>query len=206
MKKLVTATAICASLSWAGAAFAEPLDAATARSALFEGDGLALASGDLTVFTPALAEHYKSIVTGKGAQTFLAQAQASGIVYYGAIAAPKASAPTIQTLTMGGNAHSPGAAAAEVLAACETAAGEDCAVVAYIVPESYSKQPLTLSASATAGVFESFGDGGPRYLAYSPATAGYAIAKGQGADAAALDACNEATGGRDDCVIGIVEE
>jgi hypothetical protein len=202
---MVMAAALVASVV-AGAAWSDPIDSGAAKEMLFAPDAMALAPADLSAFSPELKAHYERIVSGEGGRMFVVQAQAGGLGYFGAIAAPTATAPTMETLTMGGNAHSPGSAAREVLAQCQAAAGEDCAVVAYLVPEGYSAQPLTLSAPATDAVMSDFGKGdGPRYLAYSPSTAGFAVVKGAGADAVALETCNEATGGRNDCVIGVVE-
>lgn len=198
---------VAAMLVASNVAVAAPLDAGAAKAMLFKPDGLILVGADLSGFTPELKAHYEGIISGRGGSMFVAQAKAGGLGYYGAIAAPLKSAPTMETLTMGGNAHSPGAAAQEVLGQCKAAAGETCGVVAYLLPEGYEKRDFTLSGQATAGVVDSFGKGdGPRYLAYSPSTAGFAVVKGNGADAVAVKTCNEATGGRNDCVIGVVED
>lgn len=206
MRGMVMAAALGA-LMVAGVAHSEPVDAEAAKSMLFAPGSMVLAPADLEAFTPELKAHYEGIVTGEGGRMFVAQAQAGGLNYYGAIAAPTATAPTMETLTMGGNAHSPGSAAREVLAQCEAAAGESCAVVAYLVPEGYGPQALTLSAPASEAVLSTFGKGdGPRYLSYSPSTAGFAVVKGAGADSVAVETCNKDTGGRNDCVIGVVED
>ena len=108
----------------AAAVEAAPLDYATAKKALLSPKGLVLQAADLTVFPPKLKAHYESVTTGIGARTFIAQAQASGVSYYGAIAVPRESAPSLETLTLGRNAPGPDAAAQVGAGPCEQAAGE----------------------------------------------------------------------------------
>ncbi|PID37507.1 MAG: hypothetical protein CR993_00030 [Rhodobacterales bacterium] len=202
----VFGTVLAGALTLAGAAGAGPVSSPDAREQLF-GQEMILHPADLSMFSDKLRAHYKKVTSGMAARTFLAQAKLSGIGYYGAIAVPLTSEPSLETLTIGGNAHSPGAAAAVVTGQCEKAAGEKCQVVAYLLPAGYAKRGLTLSMAATAAFGKSFSDNVvPRYLAYSPATAAFAVVKGKGADRVAIDTCNKDTGGRRDCVIAIADE
>jgi hypothetical protein len=200
------ALALAGLMAAAGTVEAAPLDYATAKKELFSPKGLVLEAADLTVFPPKLKAHYESVTTGAGARTFIAQAQASGVSYYGAIAVPRESAPSLETLTIGGNAHSPDAAAKVVLAQCETAAGEACAVVAYLMPEHYEARDFTLSASATAAFDKNFERGTAAYLAYSPSTAAFSLVKGAGGGDLAVESCNKNAAGAGDCVVGVAEE
>lgn len=189
----------------AGTADAAPVGAKEARDMLFKPSGMVFYPVEPQGLDAEAMTKVAALQEGMGGQ--MAAFEMSGYGYYGAFAVPKGQALTTESLAVLAGMHSPAAAQAAVLEMCKETNDAECTVIGLTLPKDYEKRDLMLSAAATKGVLDSFGDGdGPRYLAYSPSTAGYAVVKGNGADAVAIDTCNEATNGRDDCVIGIVEE
>jgi len=186
------------------AAMAAPVDAETAKGMLFKPTGM--------IFYPVEPQGLDAEAAGKvtalqgGMDQQMAAFEAGGYGYYGAMAVPTGGALKPESLVVLAGLHSPGAAQAAVLAQCKSTHKAECTVIGLMLPQGYKTREMTLSAAATTGVRGGFSGPGPHFLAYSPATAGFAVAKGPGADAVALKACNAASGGKNDCVIGVAED
>lgn len=206
MRSLPLALAAAATLALAVPAQAAPVDGKTARKALFRNAPLVLEPVEVPDLPAALAAQVEALLASMGAKPSLRMLAQSGYGYYGAIAVPtgvERLAPA--DLTVSANLHSPKAAEAVAKKTCESA-HEACAVVGLFLPKGYEPRPVTLNAAATEAFLASWRKGkGPRTLAASASTDAWAIAKGPGADAAALARCNEAAG-QEDCAIVIADE
>lgn len=187
----------------AGPVLADPVDGKTARKELFKTSAMIVKPVDAAGLSPALAAQAEKVVAGISSRANLKMLAASGFNYYGAVAIPTGvDSLKPEHLTMTANLHSPQAAEEAALATCQQA-HETCAVVALMLPKGYKARPLSLSQAASAAFFSGWNKGqGPKFLAYSPSTDAWVIAKGQGADAVALERCNE-TGGAGDCEIAV---
>lgn len=189
----------------AAPAAAQQMEADKARAMLFPAQGMMFFAPELRGLDAEAAEKVKALQDGMPdkMQVF----EAGGYGYYGAMAVPTGVALTPESLVVVAGLHNAGAAQIAVKEECRRVHGAECTVVGVMLPRKYEARDFTLSAAATAGVAAEFGDGqGPKYLATSVTTAGFAIARGTGADKVALERCNGATGGRNDCVISLVEE
>ena len=127
--------------------------------------------------------------------------------YYGAVAISPGDGLVSKATNAAQDLHSPAAAHAAALAACNKArtASTPCVVVADIVPRNYKPQPLTLNVEATKEMAKYRAMRGPKAMAISPATNAWAVARGQGAEATAREACNRKAGplGAKDCEVVI---
>ncbi len=195
----------------ATAAAAEPLSPKQAKKQLFRGDRLRVELLDLSALSPTTRAQAEAIATSLTDPEIAAQWAAMGFSmgYYGAMAVKPDRPLSPTSMAISNNLHSPEAAEAAALAACNALPGGECAGVALILPKRYKARDFTLSQAATEAFRTGWGrPDAPQYLAYSPSTGAFVIARGAGADAAALASCNEQTGLGDsaDCVIGIAEE
>lgn len=165
------------------AAHAAPLTGAEAQALLYPAGGVAV---ELTG-AGALAE--------KDGQ-MLAMV-AGGQPYYGAIAISPDEGLMVEATVAAVNHHTIAAAEAAALQGCEAKrkGKAACAVVALIRPEGFESRALTLSADATRAVADHYA--APGALAISPSTGLFALAKGRGAGAAAIKACDEKAGAGD---------
>jgi hypothetical protein len=205
MRGFVKAAALGLAVLAAAPAAAEPMDAAKARAMLFAPSGMMFYAIEPTGLDDEAAAKVAALQEGMAER--MDAFEQGGYGYYGAMAVPTGVALTPESLVVVAGLHSAGAAQIAAVDECRKAHGGACAAVGLMLPNKYEARDFTLSAAATAGVEAAFGSGeGPQYLAQSVTTAGFAVAKGQGADAAALKACNEASAGRNDCVIALVEE
>lgn len=130
----------------------------------------------------------------------------SEIPYYGAIAISPDEGLVMNAIVSVGNYHSFATASAAALTLCnrQRASGtRPCVVVAEIRPRNWQARAFQLSAGATAIFRREYRRArGPRAFAVSPGSGGYGIGRGEGAEAAAVGACN-AAGGVTDCRIAI---
>jgi hypothetical protein len=203
MRAIVTAALIGLGFV-AGPASAAPVDAAVAKAMIYPATGMVFYPVEPNGLDTDAMEKVGRLQDAMPGQ--MAAFEQGGYGYYGAMAVPMGRPLGPESLVMVAGLHSPAAAQQSVLAQCKAMNSTECTVIGFTLPNGYRKQGLSLSATASAGMAD-FGKGrGPHYLAYSPSTASFAVAKGTGADAVALQTCNEATGGHNDCVIGVVEE
>jgi len=191
------------------AATAQPITPQQAKRALFKGRKLNVQILDLSgleATTRAQAEAIaKSLTNPKIAAQWAAMGFSIG--YYGAMAVKPDRPLSDKSMSISNNLHSPDAAMAAAMSACNALPGPKCAPVALILPKRYKARDFTLSQSATGAFRDNWGrPKEPQFLAFSPATGAFVIAKGAGADAAALASCNEQAEGHDDCVIGIASD
>ncbi len=190
-----------------------PLTPKQAKKLLFKGSKISVqvlspegVAPEIMAQVEAIAD---SLINPKIVETW--EGMGFSLTYYGAIAIkPDRPVNPANSMTMSNNLHSPQAAANAAVQACNALPGPDCVVAALITPKRFKPRDFTLSQAATEGFRENWGKpDAPQYLAYSPSTSTWLIAKGAGADAAALERCNEnavATGGNADCLIAIAEE
>ncbi len=198
-------------LSGISAAIAAPITAKEAKRELFKGPKMSVQLLDMSAAeetTRAQAEAIaKSLISPKIAAQWASMGFSIG--YYGAMAVMPDRPLSPKSMAISNNLHSPAAAQAAALAACNAMDGPDCIAVALILPKRYKPRDLTLSQAATAAFRESWERSVvPQYLAYSTSTGAFVLAKGPGADSAALESCNNQAGisGSDDCQIGIADE
>ncbi len=199
----------------ATAAAAGPLTPRQAKKQLFRGDKLRVELLDLSGLAPTTRAQAEAVATSLTDPEIAAQWAAMGFSmgYYGAMAVKPDRPLSPESMAISNNLHSPEAAEAAAMQACN-ALGEgeregECVPVALILPRRYKARDFTLSQAATEAFRTGWGrPNAPQYLAYSPSTGAFVIARGAGADAKALASCNEQTGLGDggDCVIGIAEE
>ncbi len=177
-------------------AAAEPISAAEARKQLFAARGVEVRFAD---GVPDEARDFLRQVLD------LSASQNNPVPYYGALAfVPDAGlsrddllaamAEGNEHLQAAGGYHAPQAAEDAALAACEAKKSEGagpCAVGLWVLPRRYAPRDLTLSQPATRDFRQNWrGGASPKALAASPTTGVWAIAKGEGAHQAAIDACN----------------
>lgn len=182
----------------AGAAMADPLSPSEARRILFSPNRAVL-----------------EMVEGHGLGT--AEVTALGLVtkkhkYYGAVAISPDEGLLSPATFAATNMHGPAAAQALAEATCNAnrqEAAAPCRVVAFILPRAYKPAAVSLSQDATKALRRKWPRRDrPGVLAFSPATVAWAIAKGPGAETAAVARCNELAGlpGKQDCLILIKED
>jgi len=177
----------------ASASMAEPVDGKTAKSALFKPKGASVELMPLDF----LNEQDKSILS----QVALQQS------YYGAIAVSPDDGVISNATVAAANYHAIQPAEAAALNACNDAktGAAACVVVAHIRPKGWSPQDLQLSVDGTVAYRKEYRRGkGPKAFAISPSTGKFAIAKGNGAGEAAVEACNERADATD-CQIAIAD-
>lgn len=210
MRKLMGAAVVAILLPvMAGA---EPISGAAAKEMLFSSRGV-----DLVMLPDAGLDAAQSATLA----AILDQMKGSGFDnYFGAIAV----SPTFfSQLSEQGEAailgglfqvaaayHTPVAAADAALNGCNAArkpADAACVLAARMLPRKWKPQPMSLSVFATKD-FRQYRKGkGPKALAASAASTAYAIVKGEGAAALALERCNAnaAETGSPDCEVVIVD-
>jgi hypothetical protein len=192
------------------AAAGEPLTPRQAGKQLYKRAGFETELLDLSGLDPAMAAQIEMLVETLEDPQVAVQMQSYG--YYGAIAVVPDLPLAQDTMAISARLHSPAAALAGAVAGCNAmrpASAGECVAVALILPKRNKERTFTLSQEATQAFRDDWDEGdGPKYLAYSPATPSWVIAKGPGADAAAIERCNEKAAAliAADCVIGIAEE
>ncbi len=192
-------------------AMAAPITVKQAKKLLFKGSKFVvqyIEGAELDTFTRVQVE---SLVDALQDPKVARQWQGLGfsIDYYGAIAVIPDRPISDKTMGFSNNLHSPEAAQATAIAACNALPGPECVAVAVVLPKRYKPRDFSLSQAATNGFRDNWGNPrDPQYLAYSPSTGAWVIAKGAGADDVAVERCNEqaSTAGSQDCLIGIADE
>ncbi len=190
---------------------AEPLSVKQAKKLLFKGAKFEVQMiKDAAVGAPTMAQVEvlaKALENPEVAQQW--QAMGFSINYYGAIAVMPDRPISGHSMVFSDNLHSPEAAKATAIAACDALDGPKCVAVALILPSRYKPRDLTLSRNATDGFRDNWGKPDvPQYLAYSPTSGAWVVAKGEGADISAIERCNEqaSQSGAEDCLIAIAGE
>lgn len=207
MRGMISAAVMAAAVFAAGTASAAPVDGKTAKGMLFKAKGLVFQAVTPQGLDATAEAQVAKLVKAYSARTTLMAFEASGYSYYGAMAVPVGKALGPESLAVAAGLHNPAAAQQAALEACEAAQQTGCTLVGFLLPKGYKTRDLSLSGAATAGFGEAFTKGdGPRYLAYSPTSSAFSIVRGPGADIVALETCNSATNGREDCVIGVADE
>lgn len=192
----------------ATAAAAQPVSEREARKMLFSHRAADLAM----VRDSGLSAQQTAVI-----EAILKQARAeAGASYYGAVAVSPGffsmlaedpgQAALSGLLQIAGQYHSVEAAARAALSACEAArkGGQaGCVLAAQVLPRKYAAQPVQLSAGAT-NAMRSYRKGrGAKAMAVSPSTPAFALARGDGAGASAIAACNRSARayGAADCTV-----
>ena len=196
---------LAGSLSAAGA----PVSPRQAKKLLFKGDKIMVQLLDPAGLNTVTKVQVETVAKSLTSPAVAKQWEAMGfsILYYGAIAVMPDRPLSDKTMSISYNLHSPEAAAAAAVRACNALKGPDCVAAALILPKRYKPREFTLSQAATNGFRENWGrPKEPEFLAYSPSTPAFTIVKGAGGDTVALNKCNENSEGANDCVIGIAEQ
>lgn len=188
------ALAVLAALA-AAPAPAQVLDEKAAARALFPLRGHAVQVHD------GLSAQDQKIV--RALVPLMAKQLRQPVRYYSAIAWSPGDGLVHDSLQAAMAHHSPQAAAAAAIAACNKLRGSGqpaCQVAAWILPRGYKAQPLTMSVDATAAFERSYRKlRGPRAMAISPSSGAWSIAA---SDAAAVSGC-EGTARPGDCRVVI---
>ena len=192
MRSILTAFSICA---FAVSAHAEVLNERDARRALFS------AKGHAVQVAPGLTELQQKIATE--IIPLMAQQLRQPVRYYAAIAYSPDDGMVHDSLQAAMNFHTPGAADAAAIAACNrlrSRGNKQCEVAARVVPRKFKTRALTLSIDATVG-FE-------RQYRRASAPKAFAISKTSGSwgmgrdDQSAIKSC-ESGAAPGDCEIVI---
>ena len=200
-------------LGFAAQVAAEPVTPKQAKKLLFKGSKISVQVLSPEGVAPGIMAQVEAIAASLTKPEIIDTWEKMGfsLAYYGAIAIkPDRPVNPANSMTMSNNLHSPQAAANAAVRACNALPGPDCVVAALITPKRFKPRDFTLSQAATEGFRENWGKpDAPQYMAISPASDVWLIARGDGADVVALDRCNEKAveaGGTADCQIAIAEE
>jgi hypothetical protein len=209
----------------AGVARAEPVDGRAAERMLFSPKGFDVVmvpgSGLSATDQAVLAQLFKlkekdlklldqlpGVSAADRASAKAVFAQFKDARYYGAVAAAPGDGLVAPGTQIAQNLHSPEAAAAAALRACNTLAKTTCVVVAEVLPRRFKRQPLMLSAEATEGLKAYRKGKGPKAMAISAATNVWAVARGFGAGTGARRECERLASvlGASDCAVVIADD
>ena len=174
-----------------GAATAQPLDGRSARAMTFDVDG---AEVRLTG-TGGLSAAHADVIAQVAAQQ----------PYYGAIALSPSEGLASEAAVAAASFHDVPSARAFALENCNARrkpGASACVIAAEIYPQGWEARDLQLSADASAALRKEYRRGfGAKALAISPATGKFAVAKGEGAQAQAVAACERAAQSGDCAVV-----
>lgn len=198
---------VAATVALSSASLAAPMDGNAARKQLFRPNGMVvkpLKTTGLDKQSQAVAD---GMIQNMRSGSVMKQFEASGYGYYGAVALPQSAPEGQANPTVVVQLHSAEAAQRSAIAECQKSNGGTCVPIALMLPKGYRARDLTLSQDATKRVVGTWKDGGtPKFLAYSPSTHGWGIAKGASASAqTAIDSCNQVAK-RTDCVLAIQDQ
>ncbi|MGB3279847.1 MAG: 5-aminolevulic acid synthase [Pseudorhodobacter sp.] len=159
------------------------------------------------VFSPKGAEVEMLPLDGLSAENAaLLQQVAQDYAYYAAVAiAPEEELLKSEATVLVANHHSVEAATQAALAGCNKArtSAKECAIVAVVRPKEWAPRDLQLSIEATIALEKDYGKSGERAMATSAETGFFALAKGAGAQDAAVKACTDK--GAKDCVVVVAD-
>lgn len=209
----------------AGAAFSDGIDGRSAGKMLFGATGFEVVmvpnSGLSATDQAVLGQLFKlkaqdlklldqlpgiSVADREAAKSVFARFKDAS--YYGAVAAAPADGLVGPATQIAQNLHSPQAANAAALAACQKLAHSACSVVAQILPKGFKARPLTLSQTATADFGSYRKAKGPKAMAASASTDAWAVATGIGASVGARRECDRlaASHGVKDCAVVVADD
>ena len=208
----VVVAAMIAAIAMGGTAMADPVDGKAAKKMLF-----ATRNVDLQIVEGSGLEPAQTAIV----DAILKQTRAQGLAnYYGAVAvspdfftrlavdADQAALSGLLQVTE--RLHSPAKAAEVALASCNAARSEgeaECVLAARVLPKRWKEQPLMMSVTATEA-FKAYRKGREeKAFAISANTVAFAAARGTGAAATALEACNKGATktGEADCEVVIAD-
>lgn len=179
----------------AAAAAAEPVDTKAARKMLFSPKGTAvqiiedsgLSDTELSYFRMLAKDpQFDRVARYYGAIAFSPS-------FIERVAAGQAGPETLALLQFTDSYHTPQAAAAAAMSACEAArarADKPCVLAARIFPKRWKAQPLTMSMAATAAFRQYRRADSPKAFAVSRGGKGFSAISGDDAAATALARCN----------------
>lgn len=206
MRKAMTALAaalVATGLAGGGPAQADPMSSDDARAQLFSPRQMVLQPLDMGAFSKPVRRAAGTTLDQLRSRQQMAKFLEAGYGYYGAVAFPVEgdgqAPPTIVS-----QLNSPEAAREAAVQTCQASTnGAACAVAALLLPQGYEARELTLSQAATVKVVENWDEGVlPKYLAFSPSTNAWGMAKGPGASARmAVESCKQA-----DCQVVVADE
>ncbi len=188
-------------LACAGAALAgDPPDGRAAQRMLFSASDSEV---QIVENTGLSAADQKIVQTLFGIEQF----KALNVSYYAAMAVSPGDGLQSAASNLAQNLHSPAAADAQALAACNKArkARTPCIVVARVLPKGWKPEPLSLNRDATQGIRDYRKGRGAKAMAISASTPVWAVAKGVGPGVAAMNECRRQAAklGADDCAVVI---
>lgn len=200
MRKAIAGIALA--LAATGMAAADPMTGEAAQKQLFSPSKMILHIQDLSVFKQGMKQAVNLTLDQMKSPSQMQKFLEAGYGYYGAVAFPLSGDGQVPP-TIVAQLNSPSAAQRAAVSACQQANGGECAVAALMLPRGYKARDLTLSQAATARVMDGWDDGAlPKFLAVSPTTNAWGIAKGPGASArTAIESCKEP-----DCVVAIADQ
>jgi hypothetical protein len=186
--RVMIATILC--LGLAAPAFAEPLSAADVRKAL---------PRDAAVTVEMIA-HPKLPAD----QAKVLEMVATGQPHFGAVAFSPDDGLMSEATVAAVDFHSTEAASKAAVSDCDAKrkGRAGCAVVALIRPAGWQPGPIQMSASAAEAFRKDYGRSGRRAMALSVASGKFGLGRGEGADDAALAACNQGNATAD-CVLAV---
>lgn len=195
MKTMLAAMALVLA---AGAATAGPVDGRTARKMLFSATKTEVMVNRAAGLSAADMKIIEALFG-------LKQYKALGIRYYAAMALAPGDGLQSEATTLAQGLHSPQAARAQALAACNKAkkTAPGCVIAADILPRGYRARALTLSGPATGDMSIYRKGKGPKAMAASRAGNAYSIVRGVGAGVQAMRDCNARAAGLADCEVVI---
>jgi len=171
-------------------ALAEVIDEKEAKKQLFSPRGYGI-----EVSRKLSAEDQATV---KAIVPLMAKQLRQPVRYYAAIAYSPDDGLVHEALQAAMNYHTPGAAAAAAIAACNTAKSRNaqkCQVAAQVVPKKYKPRELTLSLDATVGFSKAYRRAkAPKSLAISRTDGNWGMGK---SDAAALKTCSSGAAASD---------
>ena len=203
MRMAAVLAAVATVVAVAGAAGADPLPGKQAQRMLYSPS----AGQPVIVAGSGLSDADQKIVK---ALFTIDQFKALNVSYYAAMAVSPGDGLQSAASNLAQNLHSPAAADAQALAACNRTkkAKTPCVVVARVLPKRWTPQGLTLNRDATEGVKAYRRDKGPKALAISASTPVWSMAQGFGAGTAALRECKRQAAAFevDDCAVVIADK
>lgn len=180
------------------AAVAEPIDQTSANKMLYSTKGYSIRLS--SKLTPEEQSIVKKLVPLMG--EYLRQP----VKYYAAIAYSPGDGWVHESIQAAMNYHTTTAASSAALASCNALRSKGkpkCQVAAVVVPKRYRKRDFTLSVDATAAFDKSFKKSkAPKVFAISRSSGSFSIGV---LKTNALQACNQASSGANDCEIVIKE-
>ncbi|MDJ0629041.1 MAG: hypothetical protein QNJ44_12350 [Rhodobacter sp.] len=207
--RLAVGFAMVIFLAQAGAR-AEPIDGDEARRMLFQTRGFAVQMVEDSGLDGTHLDYIRALVKTR---EFKSAAHYYGAIalspaYFDRLATEGAAAALSGLFQVSDGLHSPDAASAVALDACNKARRQGeakCELAARILPKRWKPRPVSLSSDATAAFTQYRRADAPKAFAVSRLSKAFSVVSGDGASETALDRCNRqaAAAGRPGCEIVI---